>query len=68
MGFVGLGVMYMSIAQQVFGHWGDSGRNGRMMISGMAGMRPLINVYRQAAWLLSSEMEPNRLGISGRCM
>jgi hypothetical protein len=28
---------------------GDSGRNGRMMINGIAGIRPEINVYRQAS-------------------
>ena len=27
-----------------FYHTGDSGRNGRMRISGMAGINPLINV------------------------
>src|SRR6266550_1138797 len=30
-------------------HAGDSGRNGRMMISGIAGMSPEISVYRHAA-------------------
>ena len=30
-------------------HAGDSGRNGRMMIKGMAGITPDISVYRQAA-------------------
>ena len=28
-------------------HSGDSGRNGRMIIRGIAGMTPAINVYRQ---------------------
>ena len=26
MSFCGLGVMYMAVAQQIFGHWGDSGK------------------------------------------
>src|SRR5687767_43409 len=30
-------------------HTGDSGRNGRMIIKGIAGIRPDISVYRQAA-------------------
>ena len=28
---------------------GDSGKNGRMMISGIAGMSPEINVYRHGS-------------------
>ena len=31
-------------------HNGDSGRNGRMIISGSAGANPDISVYRQASW------------------
>src|SRR5262245_20827628 len=30
-------------------HTGDSGRNGRITMSGRAGITPLIRVYRQAA-------------------
>ena len=30
-------------------HAGDSGRNGRMMMSGIAGTTPEINVYRHGA-------------------
>ena len=30
-------------------HVGDSGRNGRMMISGIAGTTPDISVYRHAS-------------------
>ena len=29
---------------------GDSGRNGRIRISGNAGMTPDISVYRHASW------------------
>src|SRR5688500_8863891 len=38
-------------------HAGDSGRNGRIRIRGMAGTTPDINVYRQAAW--GSGMAPS---------
>ncbi len=31
-------------------HLGDSGRNGRIKISGIAGISPEIKVYRQEAW------------------
>ena len=52
-----------------FCHTGDSGRKGRMIISGMAGINPLINVYRHTAVLLSSEIFPstpaNQSGIAG---
>ena len=40
---------FNSPASFFFCHSGDSGRKGRMMISGMAGIKPLIKVYRQAA-------------------
>ena len=37
---------------------GDSGRNGRMMISGMAGMTPDISVYRHGACGSAHGAEP----------
>src|SRR5579872_5125344 len=44
---------------------GDSGRNGRITISGMAGINPDINVYRHAAWE-SLIAPPKTLSAPGR--
>jgi hypothetical protein len=46
-------------------HFGDSGRNGRIKISGMAGMSPDISVYRHAALPLAIS-PPKKLSHSGR--
>ena len=35
-------------------HFGDSGRNGRITISGIAGINPLISVYRHTGVLDNS--------------
>src|SRR5262249_18479823 len=43
---------------------GDSGRNGRMTISGIAGIKPEIIVYRQAA--CGSDTVPSALKNSGK--
>ena len=50
MGFVGLGVMYMSVAQQIFGHWGDSGK--------LMGLAPFgsANIPRETFWGLEDEL------------
>ena len=45
-------------------HTGDSGRNGRTMMSGSAGMRPEINVYRHGAWRTVDGRQ--RLGVRDR--
>ena len=37
---------------------GDSGRNGRIRISGKAGIRPDISVYRQASCWWSAPIAP----------
>ena len=42
---------------------GDSGKNGRITISGMAGISPDISVYRQAACgclIVAQKAEPSR--------
>src|SRR5579872_3687046 len=46
-------------------HAGDSGRNGRIKINGIAGIKPDINVYRQAA-CDSLIAPPKKLSDSGR--
>src|SRR5262245_37942634 len=48
-----------------FCHEGDSGKNGRMTISGIAGINPDINVYRHAAsGFLISPRKLKKLGNS----
>ena len=49
-------------AARLRSHAGDSGRNGRMMMSGMAGMTPDITVYRQGA--CGSVIVPPRSALS----
>ena len=53
-------------------HLGDSGRNGRMMISGIAGISPLISVYRHAGLRIrrsarGSIPEIRACAIAGNC-
>ena len=47
---------------------GDSGKNGRIKISGIAGINPEINVYRQAACgsaIVPSELKNSGIGTAG---
>src|SRR5688572_17386775 len=42
-------------------HLGDSGRKGRIRMRGIAGINPLISVYRHAAWdSFTCPKEPSR--------
>src|SRR5438552_3973931 len=47
-------------------HFGDSGRNGRITINGMAGISPDLSVYRHAA-CDSLIAPPKKLSDSGMC-
>ena len=50
MNFIGLGVMYMAVAQQIFGHWGASGK--------VMGLAPFgeRRFERSAFWRLEDDM------------